>query len=40
MENTTNNNTEKNTKESPSVTEHEEFATLIIAFIESLKWEK
>ena len=40
MENTTNNNTEKITKESPSVTEHEELAILIILSIESLKWEE
>ena len=31
---------EKIAKESPRVTEHEEFATLIIVSIESLKWEK
>ena len=37
MENKTHNNTEKITEEAPSVKEHEELETLIIASIETLK---
>ena len=37
MENTTHSNTEKIPEEAPSVIEHEELETLIIASIETLK---
>ena len=40
MENTTYRNTEKITEEAPSVIEHEELETLIIASIETLKRQK
>ena len=40
MENTTHSNTEKITEEAPSVIEHEELETCIIASIETLKRQK
>ena len=40
MKNTTKNNTEEITEEAPSVIEHEELATFIIASIETLKQKK
>ena len=40
MKNTTRSNTEKIIEEATSVTEHEELETLIIASIETLKWQK
>ena len=40
MQNTTHSNTEKITGEATSVIEHEKLETLIIASIETLKWQK
>ena len=40
MENATHRNTEEITEEATSVIEHEELEALIIASIETLKWQK